>query len=155
MAQRPAAVITGGSSGVLAPAARLGAYQASKYAVVGSAETLRIELAADAIGVSVVSPSGMLTRHLESSALARPTELGSGAVAEADLVAMMESRPMSESDLTTAEDAAARAIGPVLDGASHVVTHGDLAAPVAQWHADIARAPARVSEPGAASPDTA
>lgn len=39
----------------LAPAARLGVYPASKYAVVGVAETLRLELAADGIGVY---PSG-------------------------------------------------------------------------------------------------
>ena len=38
------------------------------------------ELAHESIGVSVVYPAGMLTRHLESSAAARPHELGSGEV---------------------------------------------------------------------------
>jgi NAD(P)-dependent dehydrogenase (short-subunit alcohol dehydrogenase family) len=37
------------SSSVLDPAARLGVYQASKYAVWGLAETLRLELAAEGI----------------------------------------------------------------------------------------------------------
>ena len=41
-------------------------------------ETLRLELADESIGVSVVYPAGMLTRHLESSAAAPPAELGSG-----------------------------------------------------------------------------
>jgi len=133
------------SANALAPAARLGAYQASKYAVVGLAETLRIELEADGIGVSVVYPSGMLTRHLESSAAARPTELGPGDVAEEDLTAMMASRPMTEVDLTTAEDAAARSVGLVLDGADHVITHGDLAEPVARAHAAVDEALARLA----------
>jgi NAD(P)-dependent dehydrogenase (short-subunit alcohol dehydrogenase family) len=128
------------SANALAPAARLGAYQASKYALVGLAETLRIELAEDSIGVSIVYPSGMLTRHLESSAAARPSDLGSGEVSEEDLSAMMASRPMTEADLTTAEAAAERALAGVLAGEAHVITHGDLEAPVEQHHHDIERA---------------
>jgi NAD(P)-dependent dehydrogenase (short-subunit alcohol dehydrogenase family) len=109
-ASAPARIACTASANALAPAARLGAYQASKYALVGLAETLRIELATDDIGVSVVYPSGMLTRHLESSALARPDALGSGAVSDDDLAAMMASRPMSDVDLATAEDAARVAV---------------------------------------------
>ena len=60
------------SSSILDPASRLGAYQASKFAVWGLAETLRLELAEDGIGVSVIFPSGMLTRHLETSEAAQP-----------------------------------------------------------------------------------
>ena len=123
-ASAPSRVAFTASVNVLAPAARLGVYQASKFAIVGLAETLRLELADDGIGVSIVYPAGMLTRHLESSALARPTELGAGDVSDDDLTAMMASRPMTEADITTPEDAAARAIGPVLEGAPHVVTHG-------------------------------
>jgi NAD(P)-dependent dehydrogenase (short-subunit alcohol dehydrogenase family) len=92
------------SANVLAPAARLGAYQASKCGLVGLAETLRMELAADGIGVSIIYPSGMTTRHLESSAEARPIALGPGNVSDEDLAAMMASRPMSDADLTTAEE---------------------------------------------------
>jgi len=128
------------STNALAPAARLGAYQASKFALVGLAETLRLELADGDIGVSVVYPSGMLTRHLESSAEARPTELGPGEVAEEDLTAMMASRPMTEADLTTAEVAAERAVAEVLAGEPHVVTHGELRAAVDEQQAAIRRA---------------
>lgn len=119
------------------PAARLGAYQASKFGLVGLAETLRIELAGDGIGVSIVYPSGMLTRHLESSAQARPAALGPGEVSDDDLTAMMASRPMTESDLTTADDAAERAVAGVLAGEPYVVTHGDLSEPVSARHAAI------------------
>ena len=60
------------SSSVLDPASRLGAYQASKFAVWGLAETLRLELRPDGIGVSVIFPSGMASRHLETSEAAQP-----------------------------------------------------------------------------------
>ena len=60
------------SSSVLDPASRLGAYQASKFAVWGLAETLRLELGSDGIGVSVIFPSGMASRHLETSEAAQP-----------------------------------------------------------------------------------
>jgi NAD(P)-dependent dehydrogenase (short-subunit alcohol dehydrogenase family) len=128
------------SANVLAPAARLGAYQASKAALVALAETIRMELADEGIGVSVVYPSGMITRHLESSAAARPAELGPGDIADDDLTAMMASRPMTEADLTTAEAAAERALEGVLAGEPHVVTHGDLAGPIAAHRAEIDRA---------------
>ncbi len=134
------------SANALAPAARLGAYQASKYALVGLAETVRIELADEPIEVSVVHPSGMLTRHLESSAAARPADLGSGEVTEEDLTAMMASRPMTEVDLTTAEVAAERALAGVLAGEAHVITHGDLAAPIAEQHRQIEQALQRLEE---------
>lgn len=147
-ASAPARVAFTASVNVLAPAARLGGYQASKHAVVGLAETLRLELAPDDIGVSVVYPSGMFTRHLESSALARPEALGPGDVDEADLVAMMASRPLAEVDLTTPEAAAARAVDAVLAGEPHVVTHGDPAAAVAEHRAAIDRALDRLVGPG-------
>ena len=60
------------SSGVFVPAIRLGAYTTSKSALVGYGDTLRLELADEGIGVTVVFPAGMMTRHLESSAAARP-----------------------------------------------------------------------------------
>jgi NAD(P)-dependent dehydrogenase (short-subunit alcohol dehydrogenase family) len=133
------------SANALAPSARLGAYQASKYALVGLAETLRMELAAESIGVSVVYPSGMMTRHLESSAAARPAELGPGEVADDDFAAMMASRPLTEADVTTAEIAAQRALAGVLAGDAHVITHGDLRAAVQQQHDEIQRALAKVA----------
>lgn len=148
-ASAPARVAFTASANVLAPAARLGAYQATKFAVVGLAETLRLELASDDIGVSVVYPSGMLTRHLESSALARPDDVGGGRVDEAalteDITAMMASRPSLAEALATAEDAAARCVDAVLEGAPHVITHGDLAAAVAEHGAEIDAALARVA----------
>jgi NAD(P)-dependent dehydrogenase (short-subunit alcohol dehydrogenase family) len=61
------------SSSVLSPASHLVAYQTSKLAVWGLAESLRIELAGDGFSVSVIFPSGMLTRHLETSEACSPS----------------------------------------------------------------------------------
>jgi NAD(P)-dependent dehydrogenase (short-subunit alcohol dehydrogenase family) len=145
-AAAPSRLAVTASANALATAARLGAYQASKHAVVGLAETLRIELAPDQVGVSVVYPSGMITRHLESSAAARPASLGRGDVSDDDLSAMMDSRPMTEADLTTAEAAASVAVAGVLAGEPHVITHGDLAEPIASHHEELRRALARAAE---------
>ena len=134
------------SANALAPAARLGAYQASKYAVVGVAETLRLELAEEPIDVSVVHPAGMLTRHLESSAAARPSELGAGVFADDDLNAMMASRPMTDADLTTAEEAAANALAGVLASEPHVITHGVLDDAIAEQQSYVRAALAKVRE---------
>ena len=53
----------------------IGAYTASKYAVVGYAEMLRVELAPQGIGVSMFCPGTVTTRIGESSRN-RPAELG-------------------------------------------------------------------------------
>lgn len=76
-------VFTSSSSGLFA-APRLAAYTASKYAVTGYAETLRIELEPDAIGVTVLFPGGMATTHLQSSEKARPKALGQSPALESD-----------------------------------------------------------------------
>jgi NAD(P)-dependent dehydrogenase (short-subunit alcohol dehydrogenase family) len=114
------------SSSVLDPASRLGAYQASKFAVWGLAETLRLELA-DEVAVTVIFPSGMLSRHLESSTEAQPDHLRREIGAAEDFEAMMASNPDMASSLLTPEDAAAHSIDAVLAGEPYVVTHGDLA----------------------------
>ena len=114
------------SSSVLDPASRLAAYQASKFAVWGLAETLRIELADEGIGVSVIFPSGMMTRHLETSGAAQPDHLRRSVAVDDDLEVMMASNPELAAVLATAEDAAAGVIEAVLAGEPYVITHGDL-----------------------------
>ena len=81
------------SSSILDPASRLGAYQATKFAVWGLAETLRLELADDGIGVSVIFPSGMITRHLETSEAAQPEHVRRPIADDGDFDAMIASNP--------------------------------------------------------------
>ena len=45
------------------------------------------------IGVTVVFPSGMITRHLESSEAAQPEHLRRPIAGDDDLTAMLESNP--------------------------------------------------------------
>jgi NAD(P)-dependent dehydrogenase (short-subunit alcohol dehydrogenase family) len=59
-------VNTASLAGLLAGPA-LGAYQASKYAVVGISETMRPELAPHGIGVSVLCPGGVATNIMQHS----------------------------------------------------------------------------------------
>jgi NAD(P)-dependent dehydrogenase (short-subunit alcohol dehydrogenase family) len=114
------------SSSVLDPAARMAAYQASKFAVWGLAETLRIELAADGISVSVIFPSGLITRHLETSTEAQPAHISRSIGEEDDFTAMLASNPGLAQAVVAPEDAARRVLDAVLAGEPYIVTHGDL-----------------------------
>lgn len=64
--QGEAHVVNTASISGLAPIPGLGAYSASKFAVVGMSEVLRVELAPDGIGVTVVCPGTVRTRIMES-----------------------------------------------------------------------------------------
>jgi NAD(P)-dependent dehydrogenase (short-subunit alcohol dehydrogenase family) len=114
------------SSSVLDPASRMAAYQASKFAVWGLAETLRLELADDGIGVSVIFPSGMITRHLETSSAAQPEHLSRPIGEEDDFTAMRASNPGMVRALATPEDAARLVLDAILADEPYVITHGDL-----------------------------
>jgi NAD(P)-dependent dehydrogenase (short-subunit alcohol dehydrogenase family) len=128
------------SSSVLDPASRLGAYQATKFAVWGLAETLRLELADDGIGVAVVFPSGMMSRHLETSEAAQPDHIRRPVGADDDFAAMVTSNPAMAGMLATPEDAARGVVDAVYDGERYVVTHGDLTDAVAARSALLTRA---------------
>ena len=128
------------SSSILDPASRLGAYQASKFAVWGLAETLRRELAGDGIGVSIIFPSGMLSRHLETSAAAQPDQVRRPIANEGDFDAMIASNPEMASMLATPEDAAAGVIEAILADEPYVITHGDLSGAVAARSSELSRA---------------
>ncbi len=131
------------SSSILDPASRLGAYQASKFAVWGLAETLRLELADDGIGVSVILPSGMVSRHLETSETAQPAHLRRPIAGEGDLDAMIASNPQMAAMLATPEAAAAGVVEAVLAGERYIITHGDLVDAVAARSNMLTRAAAR------------
>jgi NAD(P)-dependent dehydrogenase (short-subunit alcohol dehydrogenase family) len=112
------------SSGVLVPGVRLGVYQTSKFAVMGFGETLRHELAGEGIGVSILFPAGMMTRHLESSALARPAQLGESVTLPDDIEAMLASRGMNAGDVATAEHAVRNLLADLLADEPYILTHG-------------------------------
>jgi NAD(P)-dependent dehydrogenase (short-subunit alcohol dehydrogenase family) len=114
------------SSSILSPAARMAAYQASKFALWGLAETLRLELSGEGISVSTILPSGMMSRHLESSAAAQPEQVRRSIGEQEDFEAMFASNPEMTQDVATPEDAAGNVIDAVLAGERYIITHGDL-----------------------------
>ena len=127
------------SSGVHSPGVRLGAYTTSKFAVMGYGETLRMELEPEGIGVSVLFPAGMMTRHLESSAIARPAERGPSVTLPDDIEAMMASRDMTQDSrsVVTAEVAVRNLLAELATNPAYIVTHGSYLDVLAQRHADL------------------
>jgi NAD(P)-dependent dehydrogenase (short-subunit alcohol dehydrogenase family) len=128
------------SSSVLAPASRMAAYQASKFAVWGLAETLRLELVDDGVTVSVIFPSGMISRHLETSAAAQPEHVRRPIGEEDDFTAMVRSNPAMTQEVATPEEAARRVLDALLSNERYVVTHGDLVDAVVSRCNDLRRA---------------
>ena len=123
------------SSSVLSAAAGMVAYQTSKFALWGLAESLRCELG-DAVPVTLVVPSGMLTRHFESSGEAQPAHIDRPVATDADLEVMFASNAGMGSTLASPEDAAAAVLPAILAGEPYAITHGDLVAAVdARWTA--------------------
>ena len=112
------------SSGVLVPSVRLGAYQTSKFAVMGFAESLRQELEGEGIGVTIMFPGGMITRHLESSVAARPSELGQSVLEMSDVEAMMAHQPMSDGDVVAPEHAIRNLLTDLEANEPYLITHG-------------------------------
>jgi NAD(P)-dependent dehydrogenase (short-subunit alcohol dehydrogenase family) len=112
------------SSSVLIPSVRLAAYQTSKFAVLGFAESLREELQGDNIGVTVLFPAGMMTTHLESSVRARPSELGDSVLDQSDVEAMLAHQPMGPDDVATPEHAIRNLLADLEAGEPYVITHG-------------------------------
>lgn len=104
---------------------RLAAYIASKYAVMGYGETLRMELAPEDIGVSVFFPAGMTSRHLESSKLARPEALGESVLLREDIDVMMASRKVDTAAHVVSPDHATRnLLAELADNQRFIVSHG-------------------------------
>lgn len=117
-------IVLTASSSVLAPAVRLAAYQTTKFAVMGFGETLREELGEEGIGVTVVFPGGMVTRHLESSALARPAQLDATGSEPDDLSAMLAHRPMGDGDVVMPKHAVRNLLADLIANEPYSITHG-------------------------------
>jgi hypothetical protein len=66
----------------------------------------------------------MMTRHLESSALARPTELGESVTLPDDIEALLSSRGMSDDDVVTPDHAVRNLLAGLLADEPYMLTHG-------------------------------
>ena len=124
-ADGPRHIVLTASAAVFQVGPRLAAYTTSKHAVFGFGETLRLELEPEQIGVSMLFPAGMATRHLDSSAAARPTELGLSVTLDEDFVALMASTTVTESSVVTPAHAIRNLLADLGNGEPYIFTHGD------------------------------
>lgn len=124
----PRHIVITSSSSAYSPGIRMGAYITSKYAITGYGETLRLELAEEGIGVSILFPSGMMTTHLQSSSKARPVELGPLEIRREDIDAMMQSRQVNVANhVATADHATRHLLQELEQNNRFIITHGDCA----------------------------
>ncbi len=129
------------SSSALVPGVRIGAYITSKFAVMGLGESLRMELAEKDIGVSIFFPAGMSSRHLESSVLARPQELGPSVMLQDDIEALMASRKMDvQSHMVTPEHATRNLLAELEANQRFIISHGQYRNELAERCEDLLHA---------------
>jgi NAD(P)-dependent dehydrogenase (short-subunit alcohol dehydrogenase family) len=119
-------------------APRLAAYTASKMAVLGFTETLRIELAEEGIPVTALIPAGMATTHLQSSMAARPSTLGAAPAPTLDDVNLLRDALAPTPDATiSAEEAIRDLVHALREERAYLVTHAPNQANVEQRCAAI------------------
>ena len=127
-------------------APRLGAYTASKYALLGYGETLRMELAGEGIGVTMLLPGGMATTHLDSSAAARPAAIGPSGTTDDDIVVLSAAMVQGPDDIATPEHASRHVVEALLEDRPYLVTHGSTPPAVAARFAELTAAFSRAND---------
>ena len=145
----PAHVVNTASMAGLMPmeGAGLGAYAASKYAVVAISEILRSELARDGIGVSVVCPGGVATRINEAERN-RPADLRRAAPSppmDFARVAGAGARLERPETFLAPDAVAERILAAVREDELYVITHPGWLPLVRERHAGIEAAFARAA----------
>ncbi|MCB2047654.1 MAG: SDR family oxidoreductase [Novosphingobium sp.] len=126
------------SSSVLSPGERLGAYIASKFAVMGYGETLRMELESEGIGVTLFIPAGMESRHIESSQLAKPADIPGGIMSQDDLDFMLSSRKIDTAfHVATTEHATRNLLEDLAANHRYIVSHGQYRDEIVERNDDI------------------
>jgi NAD(P)-dependent dehydrogenase (short-subunit alcohol dehydrogenase family) len=118
----PAHVVNTASIAGLVPAPANGAYTASKYAVVGFSECLRLDLAPHGIGVSVLCPGPVKTGILRSERN-RPAELGTSKLSREDISAVMSASDAANTTFIEPERAARAVLEAVRRDEPYVITH--------------------------------
>ena len=88
----------------------------------------------------MIMPSGMLTRHLETSEGAQPDSIRRPIAADDDLAVMMASNADMTTTLATPDEAAEGVIEAILAGHRYIITHGDLTAAIEDRHTELRRA---------------
>ena len=106
----------------LVPGAANGCYTTAKFAVVGLSESLRFDLAAHDIGVSVLCPGPVKTGILKSERN-RPAELGESKLSREDVLAVMSSTDATNTTFIEPDRAAEAVLDAVRLNETYVITH--------------------------------
>ena len=125
------------STSSLYAAQHLGIYTASKYALLGLAETLALELAPEGIGVTSLLPGPMATTHMASSGVAKPGGLAAGVGTEADIAAVSAGSDAENNEVITADHAVRNVLRDLAAGERYVFTHVAQREPVEARFAEI------------------
>jgi len=145
--KKPRHVVITASSAAYSPGVRMGAYTSSKYAITGYGETLRMELADEEIGVSLLFPAGMSTTHIESSIKARPSDLGASVVRREDIDAMKASRNTDcEGQVVTADYATRYLLRELTENRRYIITHGNDETAITSHYNDLLEAHKRAQK---------
>jgi NAD(P)-dependent dehydrogenase (short-subunit alcohol dehydrogenase family) len=145
-------LITGSVSSLVATRGLVG-YAASKMAVLGLAEGLRLELAPGGIAVTALLPGGMATSHLASSDRARPAHLGAPAPLDPTLIGEVAAALSPTPDALLEPARAIRnLIAALREERPYLVTHGPIPAAFEERIAALRAAVARADEGRGAPP---
>jgi NAD(P)-dependent dehydrogenase (short-subunit alcohol dehydrogenase family) len=112
----------------------MGPYCASKFAVVGYSETLRLELAESSVGVSVLCPAWVKTRIAESHRN-HPAPHAD----EASIDGMRSIHAIIEEEGITVDEVAARVVEGIRDDTFYLFTHPEFWPPLEERLAGIQR----------------
>ena len=130
-------VNTGSVAGTFAiPGLPIGVYTASKYAVVGYSEMLRLELADDGIGVSVLCPGGVATR-IQEAGRNRPDALGGPVEQAPEAIARRQERVTDRPAAMEPREVGERVLDGVRANRLYIFTHADQRGPVEERYHDM------------------
>ena len=132
----PRILITASTSS-LYPCSHMAAYVSSKYALLGYAETLRLELAEEGIGVTALLPGPMATTHLLSSEAAKP-EIDGHPVHPPDTIAVVSQAAAGE--VIDADHAARNVLDDLAANRPYTITHHVHTEPIEARFADLREA---------------
>jgi NAD(P)-dependent dehydrogenase (short-subunit alcohol dehydrogenase family) len=140
-------VLVTASVSSFAAARGLVAYAASKMAVLGLAEGLRLELAPAGIAVTALLPGGMATTHLASSDRARPAHLGAPAPLEPALIGEVAAAlAPTPGAIVEPSHAVRNLLAALREERPYLVTHGPIPAAFEERIAALREAVARADE---------
>ena len=127
----------------------LGAYSASKYAVVGMSEALRAELAPHGIGVSVLCPGAVESNLVATSAARRAAVAGASEGMARDLA----TRKADQAKRMDPVLVGARILRAIEDDEFYIITHPEYRALVDERFAAVGAAFGASAQPGYVDPD--